>query len=408
MIVKEVRNELGYRISDRAERQGLTDEAEIDGLILDTVVEYSKEHYLSLADKRTAVRMLTATVRGLDVLSELITDGSISEIMVNGENDIFIERDGRIEKYDIPFTSRQKLEDAVQKIAAQSNRRINEADPIADARLPDGSRVSLVLPPVSLNGPVITIRKFPEKVMTMEKLVSLKSITEEAADFLGTLVKAGYNIFISGGTGSGKTTFLNALSGYIRPDERVITIEDSAELQIRNIPNLVRLETRSKNSEGRNEITIRDLIKASLRMRPDRLVVGEVRDEAAVDMLQALNTGHSGMSTGHANSTRDILSRLETMVLLGADIPLPAVRRQIASAIDIVVQLSRMRDRSRRVVEISEVTGYENGEITLAPLYVFKETGEEGGVIVGSLEKTENRLTRRSKLESAGLQPAEA
>ena len=272
-----------------------------------------------------------------------------------------------------------------------------------DARLSDGSRVHMVLPPVAINGPIITIRKFPEEVMTVEKLIRIGSLHQEAADLLRKLVVSGYNIFVSGGTGSGKTTFLNALSEFIPQDERVITIEDSAELQIKGVPNLVKLEVRNANVEGQNGISIRDLIRASLRMRPDRIIVGEVRDAACIDMLQAMNTGHSGMSTGHANSATDMLSRMETLTLLGADIPLQAVRRQIASAIDIIIQLGRFRDKSRKVVEITEITGYEDQEIILNPLYRYVEEGEEDGRVVGHLEATGNRLVRREKLEAAGL-----
>lgn len=345
-----------------------------------------------------------SSIRGLDVIQELIEDPDITEIMVNGSDNVFIERDGRLERVDVCFESREKLDDVVQKIAAGSNRAVNEASPIADARLADGSRVNLVLPPVALNGPIVTIRKFPAEVMTMERLVELESLTPEAAAFLKKLVTGRYNIFVSGGTGSGKTTFLNALSEYIPIDERIITIEDSAELQLRRIPNLVSLEVRRSNAEGRNEITIRDLIKASLRMRPDRIIVGEVRDSACIDMLQAMNTGHTGMSTGHANSTADMLSRMETMTLLGADIPLQAVRRQIASAIDIIIQLGRFRDRSRRVVEITEVTGFKDNEIILNPLFKFHEEGEKDGRIIGHLEATGSSLVRTGKLKAAGLQ----
>jgi len=347
--------------------------------------------------------MVFSSVRGLDVLQELIDDREITEIMVNGTDDIFIERAGRITRFDGCFESMEKLEDVVQKIAAGSNRIINEASPVVDARLPDGSRVNMILKPVAINGPVITIRKFPQEVMTVARLIEIGSLHEEAAALLQRLVASGYNIFVSGGTGSGKTTFLNALSEFIPKDERVITIEDSAELQIKGVPNLVSLEVRNANVEGRNEISIRDLIKASLRMRPDRIVVGEVRDAACIDMLQAMNTGHSGMSTGHANSAADMLSRMETLTLLGADIPLPAVRRQIASAIDIIIQLGRFRDKSRRVVEITEVSGYDNGEIILNSLYRFTEEGEKDGRVIGELRATGNSLVRTEKLESAGL-----
>jgi pilus assembly protein CpaF len=333
----------------------------------------------------------------------MIDDPSITEIMVNGRKDIFIEKDGMITRADKCFESEEKLEDVVQQIVSQSNRIVNASSPIVDARLPDGSRVNIVLPPVALDGPVITIRRFPENPITIEELVEYKSISLEVAKFLEKLVIARYNIFISGGTGSGKTTFLNVLSNYIPNSERIITIEDSAELQLRGISNLVRMEVRNGNTEGSNQISIRDLIKTSLRMRPDRIIVGEVRDEAAIDMLQALNTGHDGsLSTGHANSPKDMLSRLEALVLMGADIPLMAVRKQIASAIDIIVHLGRLRDKSRKVLEVSEVLDIENQEITLNPLYRFVEKSEEKGKIVGQLEKVGN-LIYTEKLDRAGI-----
>jgi pilus assembly protein CpaF len=369
------------------------------------ITNYGKEAYISIQDKIRLRRDIFNSIRRLDILQELIEDTAITEIMVNGPNHIFIERDGKIYPSGRCFESIQKLEDVVQQIVSHSNRIINEASPIVDSRLPDGSRVNIVLSPVSLEGPVITIRKFPETPMTMERLIELEAISREAAAFLQRLVTAGYNIFISGGTGSGKTTFLNVLSNFIPFGERIITIEDSVELQIRNISNLVRLEVRNANSEGCNEITIRDLIKTSLRMRPDRIIVGEVRDVAAVDMLQAMNTGHDGsMSTGHANSPADMLNRLETMVLLGAEIPLSAIRRQIASAIDIVVHLGRLRDRSRRLLEITEILDCREGEIQLNPLYVFEETGEENGRVKGELA-VKNTLKGTGKLKRAGLDP---
>lgn len=371
-------------------------------LIDDIICEYSSTNYMSLADKVAARKLVYASIRGLDAIQALVDDQDVTEIMVNGPDDIYYEHSGRLERYEYAFSSREKLDDVVQKIAAGANRIVNEAHPIVDARLSDGSRVNIVLPPVAINGPVITIRKFPREIMTLERLIQLESLTGEAAEYLSKLVRARYNIFVSGGTGAGKTTFLNALSGCIPPDERVITIEDSAELQL-GVANLVSLEMKSANVEGRNAVTIRDLIKTSLRMRPDRIIVGEVRDEACIDMLQAMNTGHSGMSTGHANSTVDMLSRMETMSLLGADIPLQAVRRQIASAIDIIIQLSRFRDRSRRVVEITEVVGFKDNEIVLNPLFKFTEEGEEDGHIIGHLKPTGNELIRNSKWRAAGL-----
>ena len=358
---------------------------------------------MPVSDRIRARSLVYASVRGLDIIQELIDNREVTEIMVNGTDDIFYEQNGRISRFDGCFESLGKLEDVVQKIAAGSNRMINEASPIVDARLADGSRVNMILPPVAINGPIITIRKFPEEVMTIGKLIKIGSLHEEAAEFLKKLVISGYNIFVSGGTGSGKTTFLNALSEFIPRDERVITIEDSAELQIKGIPNLVRLEVRNANVEGRNGISIRDLIKASLRMRPDRIIVGEVRDAACIDMLQAMNTGHSGMSTGHANSASDMLSRMETLTLLGADIPLQAVRRQIASAIDIIIQLGRFRDKTRKVVEITEVCGYEDQEIILNPIFRFIEEGEKDGRVIGHLEATGKELVRCEKLKAAGL-----
>ena len=375
----------------------LSDEELLD-MIDHTLQLRGKERYLGIKERLRLRREIFNSIRRLDILQELVEDAEITEIMINGASRIFIEKAGRIEEWDRQFESERKLFDIIQQIVSGANRVINETNPIVDARLYDGSRVNIVLPPVSLTGPVVTIRKFPKKPMTMEKLISYGSISGEAAEFLKELVEAGYNIFISGGTGAGKTTFLNALSGYIPSNERVITIEDSAELQLVSIPNLVRLEVRNANVEGKNAVTIRDLIKSSLRMRPDRIIVGEVRDDAAIDMLQGLNTGHSGLSTGHANSAGDMLSRLETMVLLGADIPALAVRRQIASAIDLIVHLGRLRDRSRRVLEITEVLDCVDGEIEMNPLFVFREEGETDGRIIGSLKRTRGSLIHVNKL----------
>ncbi len=375
----------------------LSDEELLD-MIDHTLQLRGKERYLGIKERLRLRREIFNSIRRLDILQELVEDAEITEIMINGASRIFIEKAGRIEEWDRQFESERKLFDIIQQIVSGANRVINETNPIVDARLYDGSRVNIVLPPVSLTGPVVTIRKFPKKPMTMEKLISYGSISGEAAEFLKELVEAGYNIFISGGTGAGKTTFLNALSGYIPSNERVITIEDSAELQLVSIPNLVRLEVRNANVEGKNAVTIRDLIKSSLRMRPDRIIVGEVRDDAAIDMLQGLNTGHSGLSTGHANSAGDMLSRLETMVLLGADIPALAVRRQIASAIDLIVHLGRLRDRTRRVLEITEVLDCVDGEIEMNPLFVFREEGETDGRIIGSLKRTRGSLIHVNKL----------
>ncbi|MBQ9278847.1 MAG: CpaF family protein [Lachnospiraceae bacterium] len=379
-----------------------TDE-DISKIIDRCILEEDKSGYLPLKEKVLLRKELFNSLRRLDVLTEYIEDESITEIMVNGYNSIYLEKHGKIKKAPKCFESEEKLKSVVQQIVADCNRRINESSPIVDARLKDGSRVNMVLNPVALNGPVITIRKFPNEVMTLDRLVQLEALDKKTADFLKLLVRARYNIFISGGTGSGKTTFLNALSAYIPKEERIITIEDAAELQIKEIPNLVSLEARNANVEGENEITIRDLIKTSLRMRPDRIIVGEIRDSAAIDMLQAMNTGHDGsLSTGHANSSRDMLSRIETMVLMGMDIPLDAVRMQIASAVDIIIHLGRMRDKSRKVIEISEVLSVKMGEIQINKLYEFVETGEVKRKIKGSLKRV-NDLINTDKLINAGL-----
>lgn len=376
---------------------------EILEIIDEKIVEAAKEIYLSLSEKDSLRADLFNSMRKLDILQELIDDDSVTEIMVNGVESIFIERAGRLYKWEQSFESREKLLDVIQQIVSKTNRVVNEAVPIVDSRLENGARVNAVLSPIAINGPILTIRRFPDNPIGIEELLRWDSITKEAAEFLEKLVRAGYNIFISGGTGSGKTTFLNALSNFIPKDERIITIEDSAELQIVGIDNLVRLETRNSNTEGLNAITIRDLIKSALRMRPSRIIVGEVRGTEAIDMIQSLNTGHSGLSTGHANSAKDMLSRLETMILMGMDMPLNAVRRQLTSAIDIIVHLGRLRDKSRRVLEISEITDFIDGEIIVSPIYEFEETGEEeSGRILGALNKT-GKLKFINKLASAGI-----
>ena len=347
-------------------------------------------------------RDLFNAFRKLDILQELLEDESITEIMINGLENIFVEKGGEIYQYEKRFVSRKKLEDIAQQIASGCNRTVNEAEPIVDARLPDGSRVNLVLPPVALNGPIITIRKFPKEGITMKRLIAWGSISKEAAEFLEKLVKAKYNMFISGGTGSGKTTFLNALSQFIPEDERIITIEDNAELKLQSLPNLVRLEARNANMEGEGEIDIRELIRTALRMRPDRVIVGEVRSAETIDMLQAMNTGHDGsLSTGHGNSPKDMIGRLETMVLMGMEIPIEAVQRQIASGIDIIIHLGRMRDKTRKVLEILEITGYEEGRIQMHTLYEFQENGSSHGIVRGSLVKKEE-LQKKVKLLAAG------
>ncbi|MDE6917689.1 MAG: CpaF family protein [Lachnospiraceae bacterium] len=372
-------------------------------MIDDLLVQNGRKYALSLAQRQQLGKSVFHSIRKMDVLQELVDCDDVTEIMVNGTENIFVEKGGRIYEWDKHFETREKLENVIQQIVAKCNRVVNEASPIADARLENGSRVNIVLSPVALNGPILTIRRFPDHPISMENLIGFGSITREAAEFLKQLVIAGYNIFISGGTGSGKTTFLNALSYYIPKTDRVITIEDSAELQLQGIPNLVRLETRNANMDGAREITVRDLIKSALRMRTDRLIVGEVRGSEAIDMLQALNTGHDGsLSTGHANSSKDMLVRLETMVLMGMDLPLAAVRRQIASGVDIVVHLGRLRDKSRRVLEIAEICGCEEDGIDVTALFQFQETGEESGRVLGEFVRV-NKLTHTDKLRAAGL-----
>lgn len=405
MISEVVVQQLREEIRDKLDLSNSTSDESLYGQIEETVFNFSKGTFLPAKEKKVYVQRLFNSFRGLDVLQPLIDDKSITEVMINSSHEIFIERNGEVLEVDVKFESQQKLEDIIQTIVGKVNRVVNESSPIVDARLQDGSRVNVVLPPIALKGPTMTIRKFPEKPIMMEDLIAWGALTEEVAGFLKKLVVAKYNIFIGGGTGSGKTTFLNALSNYIPADERVITIEDSAELQIKGVPNLVSLETRNANTEGKGEINIRDLIKSSLRMRPNRVVVGEVRGSEALDMLQAMNTGHDGsLSTGHANSTVDMLSRLETMVLSGAILPVEVVRKQISSAIDIMVHLTRLRDRSRKVVEISEVLGVRDGEIKLNPLYQFVEEGEtEDGKIIGELKLAGNNLVDRAKLRLAGI-----
>lgn len=362
--------------------------------------------YISIQQRIAIVEQVYSSIRGFGLLDTIISDDTITEVMINGPENVFIEQNGRVTKLDRQFESQRRLEDIIQRIVGLAGREVNQANPICDTRLPDGSRVNVVLPPIALCGPTVTIRKFSKDPMTIEKLIRYGSITQEIADKLELLVKAKYNIFICGGTGSGKTTFLNALSNYIPKDERVITIEDSAELQIEGVENLVRMETRNANASGAGEITIRDLIKSSLRMRPERIVVGEVRGGEALDMLQAMNTGHDGsLSTGHANSTQDMLSRLETMVLQGANgLPLEAIRQQIASALDIIIHLSRLRDKSRKTMEICEVLGYEDGKIVLNPLYVFEEDEKSTlEKVSGSLKRTENEMKNVFKLQLAGI-----
>ena len=381
---------------------------ELHRIIDETIRESVNCKYIPIESRWKLHSYIYNAIKGLGVIEELLDDDTITEIMVNGAKNIFIERYGTIEKIDSEIESEEKLNDIVQQIVGDTNRRVNESTPIVDTRLKDGSRVNVVLPPISLDGTILTIRKFAKEEIKIEDLIRWQSISREASEFLRKLVETGYNIFISGGTGSGKTTFLNVLSNFIPKDSRVITIEDSAELQIKSIKNIIRMEARTPNSDGENSITIRDLIKTSLRMRPDRIIVGEVRGEEALDMLQAMNTGHDGsMSTGHSNSPGDMLSRLETMVIMGIEMPLKAVRAQIASGIDVIVHLGRLRDRSRRVLEIDEVQGIIDGEIQLGKIFEFKEIGENNGKIVGRLERTDNTFLHVEKLEAGGIKPEE-
>ena len=370
--------------------------AELIDRRMDVCMEEQPEEFpQTLGERLKLHRELFDSFRRLDILQELVDDPRVTEIMVNGPDAIFVERAGKLKKWDKTFTSGEKLEDVIQQIVGKCNRVVNESMPIVDARLDNGARVNAVIRPVALNGPILTIRRFPDTPITMEKLISLGSLPPECAEFLAALVRARYSMVIGGGTGSGKTTFLGALSNYIPPDERLITIEDNAELKIQGIANLVRLEAKMANMEGATSITIRDLIKTALRMRPDRIIVGEVRGGEAVDMLQALNTGHDGsLSTAHANSASDMLSRLETMTLMGVDLPLEAIRRQIASGVDILIHLGRMRDKSRKVLEITEICGFENHEIKTRTLYRW----QEGKGLVQTAE-----LLNREKLIRAGV-----
>lgn len=400
-LVKEVRN----YVTENLPLSKMSDE-DLEDRVEEIVTEKLRNRYCPVEQKVSIVKQVYSSIRGFGLLDSIISDDSITEVMINGADNIFIEKSGKLQKLDKQFESQRRLEDIIQRIVGLAGREVNQANPIVDTRLPDGSRVNVVLPPIALCGPTMTIRKFSKTPMTIERLIQYGSLTQEIADKLELLVRAKYNIFICGGTGSGKTTFLNALSNYIPKDERVITIEDSAELQITGVENLVSLETRNANASGAGQITIRDLIKSSLRMRPERIVVGEVRGGEALDMLQAMNTGHDGsLSTGHANSTRDMLSRLETMVLQGnAGLPLPAIRQQISSALDIVIHLSRLRDKSRRTMEITEILGCSGGEYQLNPLFVFQETqGSTLHKVQGRLMRTGNSLKNDYKLRLQGM-----
>lgn len=415
---QNLKQQLQETVRQRMDMSSELSDAQIGEIIDSVIMEKSREVYMSAVTKLTLRQELFNAIRRLDLLQELIDDKTVTEIMVNGADAIFYERDGRIYTWDRHFESREKLEDVIQQIVSRSNRQVNESIPIVDARLKDGSRVNVVLDPVALNGPILTIRKFPEEAITMEDLIRWESISQEAAEYLKVLVKAGYNIFISGATSTGKTTFLNVLADYIPKTERVITIEDSAELQIHGIENLVRMEVRQADGDGVSNVTLRDLIRTSLRMRPDRIIVGEVRGEEALDMIQSMNTGHDGsLSTGHANSPHDMLSRLETMALFASDIPIQAIRKQIASSIDIIVQLERLRDRSRRVTAIAEVLDCTEDAYILNPIFEFHEQdnlvmesssyGDIPERVVGQLERTGYHLMHRRKLHAAALESAE-
>ncbi len=404
MEYTELKKELRRKVREKMDYVKDYSDEEVEETIDEILLSQESLTVYSVELRRRLKKELFDSLRRLDILQIFVEDSAVTEIMINGKDHIFIEKEGKLRELDIGFESVEKLQDVIQQIVAGCNRVVNEASPIVDARLSNGSRVNIVMNPIALNGPIVTIRRFPDKPITMERLLQTDTISTEAADFLESLVKAKYNIFISGGTGSGKTTLLNVLSHYIPPEERVITIEDSVELQLQGLPNLVQLETRNSNVEGCREITVRELIKTSLRMRPDRIIVGEVRGAEAIDMLQCMNTGHDGsMSTGHANSGKDMLARLENMVLMGMDIPLMAIRQQIVSGVDVIVHLGRLRDRTRRVLEITEVVGCENGEIKLNPLFLFEEAGEDSrGNIVGRLQK-KGKLLYENKLKTAGL-----
>lgn len=396
LLQEDIRNALDYS-------RELSD-GQVEELIAQIITRKRKEYGLDIRSVQRLGKELFDSIRRLDILQELVDDPEITEIMINGTEAVFVEQNGKIKRLGKRFEEKEKLEDVIQKIVAGCNRVVNEASPIVDARLENGSRVNVVLPPVALNGPIVTIRRFPEHPYRMQDLIEFGAVSGEIAEWLSTLVEAKYNIFISGGTGSGKTTFLNALSCSIPGHERIVTIEDSAELQIQGIDNLVRLETRNANMEECQAITIRDLIRSALRMRPDRIIIGEVRGAESVELLNALNTGHDGsLSTGHANSAADMLSRLEMMVLMGMELPLEAIRMQIAAAIDMIIHLGRLRDKSRKVLEIIEITGCRDGVIETAPLFVFEEEGEnEAGKVTGCW-KQKNNLKNTGKLQRAGL-----
>ncbi|MBR3601419.1 MAG: CpaF family protein [Lachnospiraceae bacterium] len=398
-LQREVMNDLnfGEELSDQ----------QLKDLIGKYLLEQEKGRNFTLLQRKQMGKEIFDSLRKMDVLQDLIDDDQVTEIMVNGPEMIFIEKNGKLQKTNLKFESREKLLHVINQIVSSCNRVVNESSPIVDARLKNGARVNVVLYPIALNGPILTIRRFPDKPITMERLIELQAISKEAAVFLEKAVKAKYNILVSGGTGSGKTTFLNALSCYIPEDERIITIEDSAELQIQGIDNLIRMETRNANLEGGKSISIRDLIKTSLRMRPTRIIVGEVRGEEAMDMIgSAMNCGHDGsMSSAHANSAEDMLLRLENMMLMSVTLPLDVIRGQIASGVDLIVHLGRLRDKSRKVLEITEIKGIKQEKIILNPLYIFREISEKkSGYIEGKLEKV-GKLIHTYKMENAGIKP---
>lgn len=401
-----IKSELLYeKVMFRMDMTRETGEEELQEIIRSVLEEAGAEEFVPLSEKIRISRELFNAFRRLDILQDLIEDDSITEIMVNGTENIFYEKGGRLYRTERRFLSEDRLNDVIQQIVGETNRYVNESSPVVDTRLQDGSRVNVVLKPVAVNGPIMTIRKFPSEAITMDELVRMESITTEAARFIRHLVESKYNIFVSGGTGAGKTTFLNAMSDYIPKEERIITIEDNAELQIQGVENLVRLEARGANLEGEGAVTIRDLIRTALRMRPDRIIVGEVRGEETVDMISsAMLNGHSGsMSTGHANNPADMLHRLETMMMMGIDLPLQAIQRQIASALDIIIHLGRLRDKSRRVLQIDEVLDCTDGRIRTETLYEFREEGTENEKIKGGLVKV-GEIRNRVKLMAAGYQ----
>lgn len=394
--------QLKKQVMEQIDTSRVMEDAEVMDVIRRVLEEHSRQEVLSLSQRQKLAKEIFHALRRLDILEDLLQDEQITEIMVNGTSHIFYEKDGRLYEWERHFVSEEKLQDVIQQIVGAGNRMVNELHPIVDTRLSNGSRVNIVLKPIAIDGTAMSIRRFPKEPVTMQQLLKWNSLSEEIMQLMQQLVYAGYNIFVSGGTGSGKTTFLNALSAFIPKEERIVTIEDSAELQIRGIPNLVRLETRNNKLEGSEEITIRDLIKSALRMRPNRIIVGECRGAEALDVLQAMNTGHSSLSTGHANSARDMISRLETMVLMGMDIPIPAIRGQIASGIDIIIHLGRIRDGSRKVLQIVEVSGMEEGQVMLHELFEFSELGEENGQVQG-IWKKKGELRYQEKLRAAGL-----